>query len=40
MEDVKQEPEPEIDRIQPMAGTSKPPSSSQDMGDQLILAHK
>ena len=39
-QDVKEEPEPEIDQIQPMAGTSKPPSSGQDMEDQLILAHK
>ena len=36
---VKEE-EPEIEHIQPLAGTSKPPQSSQDMGDQLILAHK
>ena len=38
--DVKEETEGGIDRIQPMAGTSRPPSSSQDMGDQLVLAHK
>ena len=30
----------EIDRIRPPAGTSQEPQSSQDMGDQLILAHK
>ena len=32
--------EPEIDRIRPLAGTSQEPQLSQDMGDQLILAHK
>ena len=32
--------EPEVDRIQALPGTSQPPQSSQDMGDQLILAHK
>ena len=32
--------EPEVDRIQALPGTSQPPQSSQDMGDQLILALK
>ena len=32
--------EPEINRIRPLAGISQEPQSSQDMGDQLILAHK
>ena len=32
--------EPEINRIRPLAETSQEPQSSQDMGDQLILAHK
>ena len=32
--------EPEINRIRPLAGTSQEAQLSQDMGDQLILAHK
>ena len=32
--------EPEVDRIEALPGTSQPHQSSQDMGDQLILAHK
>ena len=32
--------EPEVDRIQALPGISQPPQSSQDTGDQLILAHK
>ena len=37
--DLDEEPEMEIDRIKPLPGTLQQPQSSQDMGDQLILAH-
>ena len=31
--------EPEIDQMKPLPGTSQEAPLSQDMGDQLILAH-
>ena len=40
VKDLDEESEMEIDRIKLLPGTSQEPQLSQDMGDQLILAHK